>query len=174
METVSQRGSAASWVVATTAALVVLLVFAVFIGGWPSDGSSPGGVDQRGAATVTPTTMGPTEPPVESLTGCAVGAALGLESIATNDNSMPCDWFVEFVHGTGFCLDTLDLSGLEREVITAQIMGTPRTDTLVEYERVQRQIEELRAQNAPLSDLMPLIDKRDALQEQLDAEGATP
>ena len=90
-------------------------------------------------ATTTPiATSTPAPPvsgddnPVSQLTGKAVGQALGLEPLPSNDYGL-CATFAEFENGTGYCLDDLAGDDFEKLLLAQQVVGHPRTPALRQW-----------------------------------------
>lgn len=106
---------------------------------------------------------------VADLTGEEVGFALGLKPISA-DVATGCDDAADFSHEGGFCLDGVTDDDLEMQLLKLQIMGYPRTDTLVEYAKVRLRFEDLmNSPNAPdhADQLRALVDEMDALEARM-------
>ncbi len=88
--------------------------------------------NQSGNAGVQPAAE--ESPPIEQLTGAAVGERLGLTAYPSSQDVSDCVHTVEFGDGAGvYCLDDVTTDPVEEKLLGLQIIGFERTQTAVDF-----------------------------------------
>lgn len=157
------------WVAPATAAasVVAVLVVAHLVGGFPVLDSSdaPSG---PGATGTVPTAQ---SPPLDELTGKAVGLALGLTPDEEGDDVGDCSgWYAEYAESeAGFCLAGVTDDPVREMVLALQIQGYAPTDTVKAFAAAY--VEYDNPQHGALAERGALLEKVSDLHQQLAAQG---
>ncbi len=145
---------------------------AAVIGGVFVTGASVPRTIEAPVTTTTPTTArtpSPT-PPLDELTGKAVGLALGLNPDLEGDDVGKCSGlYAEYAeNGAGFCLAGVTDDPVREMILARQINGYAATDTVKAYAAAW---VEYKNHDGPLAERMDLAQRLAHLSEQLEAQG---
>lgn len=146
---------------------------AAVIGGVFVTGASVPRTIEAPVATTTTTTTAPTPsgtPPLDELTGKAVGLALGLSPDLEGDDVGKCSGlYAEYAeNGAGFCLAGVTDDLVREMVLARQINGYAPTDTVKAYAAAW---VELKNYHGPPGEKMLLMHKLGRLAEEMEAQG---